>query len=395
MTLEGLQHEEEGLPSFVYSRSKVRECPYRDRGYKGLEVPVTNVTKKMETPVTYFYSDSPREQHVRVRVCFNKGVLTQWYPVTDTLGPPEGQIQDGPLDMRTVEKSFLEWDFNVLPKGEGLDTYPNVSDTDPWRFARIPDSNVLRTVHRTAPRIGPVESEKFLFYRGLGQFTMPIHAKAHALYAEAKAEVPGEDNKIEVENDGKEPIEHVFAVEVHGNRGAFAYTHANLALGKTVIERPWRKLAVKPIGDMVAALRKELEEKLVSCGLYAKEAEAMTRTWEKSYFHTEGLRLLYIVPDELTNRVLPISIDPKPRELKRVLVARLECITPEQERAVLQALADRVSSDAERAKRGKDTLDRLGRFLEPHVRRALAATHDETIKKSAEEVLALVAAEDR
>ena len=58
VTLEGLQHEEEGLPSFVYSRSKVRDCPLRDKGYKGLEVPVTNVTRKMETPVTYFYSDS-------------------------------------------------------------------------------------------------------------------------------------------------------------------------------------------------------------------------------------------------------------------------------------------------------------------------------------------------
>src|SRR6187399_1578592 len=49
--LEGLQHEEEALPGFVYSRSKVRECPLRKQGYKGLEMPATHVTQKMETPV--------------------------------------------------------------------------------------------------------------------------------------------------------------------------------------------------------------------------------------------------------------------------------------------------------------------------------------------------------
>src|SRR5258706_7942662 len=57
VTLEGLQHEEEALPDFVYSRSKVRACPLREYGYKGLEVDVVNVTKKMETPVVYFYAD--------------------------------------------------------------------------------------------------------------------------------------------------------------------------------------------------------------------------------------------------------------------------------------------------------------------------------------------------
>ncbi len=32
VTLEGLQHEEEGLPDFVYSRTEVRNCPRRRSG---------------------------------------------------------------------------------------------------------------------------------------------------------------------------------------------------------------------------------------------------------------------------------------------------------------------------------------------------------------------------
>src|SRR5262245_26122504 len=63
--LEGLQHEEEGLPDFVYSRAKVRDCPLRDKGYKGLEVPATHVTQKMETPVLYFHTKTPRRVRVR------------------------------------------------------------------------------------------------------------------------------------------------------------------------------------------------------------------------------------------------------------------------------------------------------------------------------------------
>src|SRR5438477_12030332 len=38
VSLEGLSHEEEPLPDFVYSRAKVRACPLRAKGYKGLEV---------------------------------------------------------------------------------------------------------------------------------------------------------------------------------------------------------------------------------------------------------------------------------------------------------------------------------------------------------------------
>src|SRR5688500_18636621 len=56
VALDGLQYEEEQLPAFVYSRSEVRECPLRKQGYKGLEVPVENVTHKMETPVIYVHT---------------------------------------------------------------------------------------------------------------------------------------------------------------------------------------------------------------------------------------------------------------------------------------------------------------------------------------------------
>ena len=130
--LEGLQHEEEALPEFVYSRSEVRDCPLRKVGWKGLEVPANHVTRKMETPVIYVYSKTRRE--LSVRVDFLGGLLTQWYPVSDKLGPPELACDEGPLDLRKVERSFLSWEVDVIPRAEGAPPrIPEVGKGDPWR----------------------------------------------------------------------------------------------------------------------------------------------------------------------------------------------------------------------------------------------------------------------
>src|SRR5262245_6789589 len=110
--LEGLQHEEERLPAFVYSRTKVRDCPLRKYGYKGLEVPVESVTQKMETPVIYFHTT--RARTLDVRVDFVKGLLTQWFPVSDRLGPAEGEPSQGRLDLKTIDRSFLSWKIELL-----------------------------------------------------------------------------------------------------------------------------------------------------------------------------------------------------------------------------------------------------------------------------------------
>jgi hypothetical protein len=362
-TLEGLQHEEEGLPPFVYSRTKVRECPLRDKGYKGLEVEVEGVTKKMETPVTYFYTDRPGR--ARVRVCFKQGLLTQWYPVTDLLGPAEAGRNDGPLDLAKVEKSFLEWDVEILPKGAGLSEIPAVEKGDPWGFARLPDSNVLRTTERRTPRMGPVEAEKFLFYRGIGRFSLPLRA------------VTSKGGEVTVHNDGDEPIRHVCAMRREGGTASLDYVEVVPARGSAKLTCAGGSEA-GPVTEKLMAL---LRRALVKVGLYEKEAEAMVKTWERSYFHTEGFRLLYIVPEKFTNDVLPIAIDPAPKSMVRVLVGRLECITPEDEEEVEAALRD-PSTAASKAR-----LARLGRFLEPHVRRVLSITKDDAVKKAAKEIL--------
>ena len=72
VTLDGMYHEEHALPGFVHARS-------RDE----LRLPTSNL--KGETPVVYFYSDTPTT--VRLEVGFPGGLWTQWYPQAEYVGP--------------------------------------------------------------------------------------------------------------------------------------------------------------------------------------------------------------------------------------------------------------------------------------------------------------------
>lgn len=100
---------------------------------------------------------------------------------------------------------------------------------------------------------------------------------------------------------------------------------------------------------------------LVRQGLYLDEAHAMVETWRGSWFE-EGSRLIYVVPAEFVNRILPLTIHPTPAQTVRVFVGRLELVTPATERAVESAFAAH----------DRRTLEKYGRFLEPILQTMIA-----------------------
>ena len=95
-----------------------------------------------------------------------------------------------------------------------------------------------------------------------------------------------------------------------------------------------------------------------------------------------------MVPRTWTDRLLPLQIQPVPDQLVRVLVGRLEYLTPEVEAAVACALGDLASADTSRHKSARTRLTRLDRFLEPHLRRVLGTSQDEVVRAQAEILLA-------
>ena len=80
----------------------------------------------------------------------------------------------------------------------------------------------------------------------------------------------------------------------------------------------------------------------------------MVQTWKDSWFE-EGSRLIYIVPREFVDSILPLAINPVPEQVVRVFVGRLEIVTPATAKAVTAAVAAH----------DEKTLNKYGRFLEP------------------------------
>ena len=86
-----------------------------------------------------------------------------------------------------------------------------------------------------------------------------------------------------------------------------------------------------------APVYQSLKNGLAACGLLESEANAMVQTWWTSYFESEGLRVFWVLPTPVTDRILPLTITPPPDRIVRVLVGRSEVLRPRQETTWLAA----------------------------------------------------------
>lgn len=329
--LPGVEREEEALPGFVHAHEAMHnnstiQVPFS----KGISWhrPLANVTVRMETPVIYFYTDAPFE--ARVEVGFKGGTISQWYPQR-TSGeelPPLKRDEKGvplerenTLDFAKERTGSIVWDVKVEPPGD--DAFGRVfrgGETPSWLHPRQPDSAIVST------RSG--ESEKYLFYRGLGRIEPPVLFTAT-------------DSSLSVVNCGAETLNHwlVFDYDAaHGVRwtrpapvAAVAHTGKNeapLPLDTHPYRTDWRK----PLYEEVAAM-------LTAAGLTRPEADGMIQTWWSSYFERPGLRVFWVVPSSYVNEVLPLKVTPAPREAVRVIVGRSEIMTPAFEQKLLADFA--------------------------------------------------------
>ena len=55
----------------------------------------------------------------------------------------------------------------------------------------------------------------------------------------------------------------------------------------------------------------------------------MVNTWKNSYFQTDGIRVLFVLPQSWTDAFIPMDIQPQPRKVVRVMVGRLEMLSAE------------------------------------------------------------------
>jgi hypothetical protein len=188
------------------------------------------------------------------------------------------------------------------------------------------------------------QHEKFLFYRGVSTTRLPLSAKV----------LPS--GSILFDNLARQPIPSLIGFERRGDK--LGYHIATNVQDHAILETP-------SVSGTLDSLRSDLEDILVAQGLFHDEAHAMLETWGDSWFE-EGSRLIYIVPRQHLDSILPLSINPAPAQLSRVFVGRIELITPATQKSIETAIATHDGA----------TLRKYGRFLYPIFNVILANQHD-------------------
>lgn len=307
----------------------------------------------METPVIYFYTD--RETKLTVNVDFPKGWITEWYPYAHGAPGKTAKTDKG--------GQSIKWQFKLTPdemsarlpfnKNDAKNHYYAARETDAVplqvelpprvRNPRNPDDDDDDYYDDRGLRGGSVlQREKFLFYRGVGSFAPPVTVKALG------------GDKVRVINASGGKAEGLVLVTVRDGKIGFRSVGV-LESGATAEAQLPEVNGTKE--DLGAFLVKEL----TAAGLYEKEAKAMVKTWDSAWFGEEGSRLLYLVPRGKTDELLPLTMDPKPTELVRVLVGRHDFLTPEQE-AVAERELLRIQAAQKEMSAAVVELNKLGRF---------------------------------
>ena len=357
------------LPDFVYDPYKKHGARSRNAGIK----PAFRTLQRMETPVIYFYADT--ERTVDVTVKFPQGNITEWYPQIRALPPAKTN------DLSRGAPREIHWDkVRVLPPPTFATTdspLPFDKSGSHYYAARETDANLLSVTPRAGQR---EEVEKFLFYRGVGDFRAPLIAS-----------LKDDRDTVEMRNSGTEPLRNLFTYAVRNGHGKFLHVESLLP-GETKTVRLADAKQTLPLSELRRDIAKEMQAALVKQGLYDRESSAMVKTWDDSWFAETGLRVLYVLSREWTDRTLPLTLNPAPKSLARVMVGRAELITPGMEQQLAAQITRFTAADAATRPQIVEATRRLdlGRFLEPAFRRVTSGKTDAAFKKSSAELMQLV-----
>jgi hypothetical protein len=301
--------------------------------------------QRLETPVIYFHAPAPLT--VNVGVAFPEGQMTEWFPSADSNFAP-------------IKKGIcLSWpNVAIIPRNSdaarGLESkLPTEQSGSHYYAARDADADFIRVPRKD----GADEVEKYIFYRGIGNFDAPL-----------KVTIPNpEKDDLRLENTGSEALRSLVVVRV--GEGQMTITPAGDLQAKTStvagIGSPL------PIEEGRGQLVNMMRYAVARAGLSASEAAAMVKTWDESWFTERGVRVLYVLPRAWADSVLPLTLTPAPEQLERVFVGRAEVITPTMEKALSTEVEHARSGQPEAKAQAVKNIRALGlgRFLAPAFQR--------------------------
>jgi len=358
-TIGGINTDEEKLPEFVHDLAPVpmgTDGDFSPNLIKGRDYCDPSVTMRLETPVIYVHLPPGQQQATfDLSVEFRGGILSQYYPLADatvdrqplrrfgeeirygeTLKSPSGRGHQMRFSQRwfapelsATTTSTLTWRGIVMG---GAGKVPNT--TSPVWLAP-------RQVNAPTLTVG-AEREKYLFYLGLGHVDAPLVARRSA--DGATLSVSPRSGALSAST-----VPTLWFADLRGDGTAAFRTIATITWHLESDDKP--ATSVFPAGfsstdysaERLTELRSELHAAIMHEGLFADEAHALLNTWEASYFKAPGQRLFFLVPNEWTDHVLPLTIS-QPATVKRAMMGRIELVSPKQRQA-LQRIADGPVSD--------------------------------------------------
>lgn len=328
----GVNVDDEPVPRFVHRLNSqwIVDGP-RDKPitwFQGVPASLPAVTLRLETPVLYFYPPESSAMSGRpftgfdVEVSFRGGWITEFYPYA------KGDAPGFPDQLHAARTGTLSWRKLRLTG----DSPTQRTEEHVWLAPR--------KTAATSVSAGS-ETEKYLFYRGVGHLDAPLGVarKDEKYVIDARgfksvaARLPLSVRNIwllDVSVDGRAAWRRYGPLVVKSPDSPLLEIDARFAEGEYSKTR-------------LGALREEMHRALMDEGLFADEATAMLDTWQLSYFQSHGRRLFFTVPRAWTDHVLPISIS-VPHTLERAMLGRIEIVTPDQ-RELLAKIAAGADAD--------------------------------------------------
>lgn len=329
----------------------------------------------VEKPILYFYTKE--QQKVSVTVRFPEGVLTQWYPDVSFFTPQrDARRRPGNNQAPPPRNGALAWQQVELNPDADTNKFAKVDQNHPWwHIVRDTDATPVRVINRNRRGAPSGEAvERFLFYRGAGSYkpmVMPIRNE------------PGKDLSVRVPFSQID-LRGVFLVRV--NDSGATITHAPVLRAESTMSLGGAD-QIKPTKEAAKTAKAQLIDSLEAAGLFPKEAQGLVKIWGDDMFTTPGERLLYLMPSNEVERVLPLNIQPAPSQTVRTLISWVELSTPEAEKRIIDLVNKLGSNDEKERNAAEAELRSLDRFAESILQRVVGTTEDQDIKQRIEQIL--------
>ncbi len=335
-TLQGVNINEESLPRFTHRlypaliKESGSRMPNLGRRSKGLPSSFSAATMRMETPIIYIYPPNGEPTNIDVRVRFQGGWISEWFPNAEVDSPGFDHTRRDLGQLNRKSQGSIAWNDLTINSDKAIpETKQHV-----WLAPRAVQTPTLHTA------LG--EAENYLFYRGVANIEAPLRVeqtKDEQGYAILRNQSVG---------DWEESLEfkRMWLVDIVES-GAAAYRNIDLTVqreGSQALSTTQSKFDSEEYSTArLSDLKAEMKSQLIADGLFEDEADAMLRTWELSYFKSPGTRLFFTLPRAWTDRILPLEVS-REANIERVMIGRIELVT-ERQRKLLEVISSSTISN--------------------------------------------------